>query len=246
MDAFDFQDAKPAPSSVDRGELTWNILTLVILGITGIIGLIFLVIFINPYAGINPFPPPTALPTVALPAITPTPGFTLPPTWTPAPTEAPSATPTLKPSSTPVPTNTPFGAAAQTLEATPAFSFVLQQGSPQSIPNIIRMDAGCNWLGVAGQAVSLNGAPVVGLFIQLGGTLDGQLLETRLSMTGTAPEYGKGGFEFVLADKPIASNNTLWVQLLDQANLPLSEKIPFSTFAECEKNLILINFNQVK
>ena len=246
MDAFDFQDAKPAPSPINRGELTWNILTLAVLGLTGIIGLVFLVIFINPSAGINPFPPPTAVPTIVLPTITPTPRYTLPATWTPAPTEIPTATPTRRPSMTPVPTNTPFGQAQDTPEVTPVFSFAMQQGSPQAIPNIIRTDAGCNWLGVAGQAISLNGAPVVGLFIQLGGAFDGQPLETRLSMTGTAPEYGRGGFEFVLSDKPAASANTLWVQLLDQSNLPLSEKIFFSTFAECEKNLILINFNQVK
>ena len=65
-------------------------------------------------------------------------------------------------------------------------------------------------------------------------------------MTGTAPEYGKGGYEFVLADQPIASTNTLWIQLLDQADLPLSDKIYFSTYDTCEQNLILINFQQVK
>jgi hypothetical protein len=246
MDAFDFKDAKPAPSPVNRKELTWNILTLAVLGVTGIIGLIFLVIFINPNAGINPFPPPTDLPTFVVPTDTPVPLFTLAPTWTPAPTEPPTATPTLRPSSTPYVIPTVEKQASPTPEVTPVYSFVLQQGSPQSIPNIIRADAGCNWAGVAGQANSMNGAPVVGLFIQLGGTFNGQLFETRLSMTGTAPEYGKGGFEFVIADKPIASNNTLWIQLLDQASLPLSDKIYFSTYDTCEKNLILINFTQIK
>ncbi len=246
MDAFDFKDAKPAPSPIDRRELTWNVLTLVVLGLTVILGLVFLVIFINPYAGINPFPPPTALPTFATPEFTPTPLYTLAPTWTPAPTEPPTAQPTLRPTSTLEPLPTTFSRQSPTPEVTPVFNFKLQQGSPQAIPNIIRTDAGCNWAGVAGQAVSLNGAPVVGLFIQLGGEFNGQLLDTRLSMTGTAPEYGKGGFEFVISDKPIASNNTLWIQLLDQSNLPLSDKIFFSTYDTCEKNLILINFTQIK
>lgn len=246
MDAFDFKDAKPAPSPVDRGELIWNVLTLGVLGITCILGLIFLVIFINPYAGVNPFPPPTALPTFRPVIPTSTPRYTLVPTWTSAPTEEPTATPTLRPSSTPFPMPTALSQETPTPEVTPVFSFSMQQGSPQAIPNIIRTEAGCNWAGVAGQAVALNSAPVVGLFIQLGGTINGTIQETRLSMTGTAPEYGKGGFEFVLGDKPFASNDTLWVQLLDQSNLPLSDKVFFSTFDDCQKNLILINFTQVK
>ncbi len=86
---------------------------------------------------------------------------------------------------------------------------------------------------------------MVSLFIQLGGTLEGQLIETKLSMTGTAPEYGKGGYEFFISSKPTDSSKTLWVQLMDQANLPLSDKIYFNTYASCEKNLILINFSQV-
>lgn len=246
MDAFDFKDAEPAPSPVDRGELTWNILTLIVLGLTAVLGLIFVVVYINPYAGINPFPPPTELPMVAPPTATPVPLYTLEPTWTPAPTLPPTATPTLRPSSTPYPSATPFNQESPTPEVTPVYSFVLKQGSPQAIANIIRTDAGCNWSGVAGQAFSLSGSPVISLIVQLGGSFNGQLIETRLFMTGAAPEYGKGGFEFVLADKPIASDNTLWIQLLDQASLPMSDKIYFSTYDTCEKNLILINFQQVK
>ena len=53
-------------------------------------------------------------------------------------------------------------------------------------------------------------------------------------------------YEFVLGDTPIPSTQLLWVQLFDQAMLPLSEQINFDTFEECDKNLILINFNQVR
>jgi hypothetical protein len=253
MDAFDYSDAKKASPVRNTAELVWNILTLFILLAAFIVGAIALSIFVNPYASINPFPPPTriVLPTSAIPTPTETPVIQLPPTWTPEPTNEPTATFTLRPSSTPIPSNTPFGQSTETptseISPTPGdYSFVLQQGSPQSIPNIAHPDDGCNWLGVAGQANSLNGSPVIGLFIQLGGTLQGQVFETRLSMTGTATEYGRGGFEFVISDKPVVSNQTLWVQLLDQANLPLSDKVYFKTYEDCEKNLILINFAQVK
>jgi hypothetical protein len=52
----------------------------------------------------------------------------------------------------------------------------------------------------------------------IGGMLDGKPLE-QLTMTGTATQYDRGGFEFTLADKPIASRNTLWLQLIDQEGI---------------------------
>jgi len=43
-----------------------------------------LVLFIDPYSSINPFPFPTTPPTISVPSLTPT-LFTFPPTWTPTP-----------------------------------------------------------------------------------------------------------------------------------------------------------------
>jgi hypothetical protein len=67
-----------------------------------------------------------------------------------------------------------------------------------------------------------------------------------LAMTGLAPQYGLGGFELTLADKLFASAGTLWIQLLDQQNLPLSNRIYFDTYDDCAKNLIIIYFSQVQ
>jgi len=251
MDSFDYVDAQKSPSASGGSDLVWNILTTLVLLATVILGVVFLTILINPKASLNPFPPPTLPERYVPPTATSTARIVMPATWTPEPTLAPSSTPTPKPTSTVFLTEVPSGPITETPTATPTlkpgqFNFVLQQGSPQAIPNVIRAEAGCNWMGVAGQAFSLNRSPVVGLFIQLGGTLNGKLFETLLSMTGTAIEYGQGGYEFVISDKPVDSNKTLWVQLIDQANLPLSDKVYFNTYADCQKNLILINFNQVK
>jgi hypothetical protein len=65
-------------------------------------------------------------------------------------------------------------------------------------------------------------------------------------MTGMVSTYGPGSYEFELATEPVASEQTLWVQLFDQAMLPLSDKVYFDTFDDCERNLILIQFNQVR
>jgi hypothetical protein len=127
------------------------------------------------------------------------------------------------------------------------FAFVLQQGSPSAIAGAeFHQAGGCDWSGVAGQATSLNGEAVRGLFVQLGGSIPGVDRVDKLVMTGLAPQYGQGGFEITLADKLIASNGTLWVQLLDAQNLPLSDKIYFNTYDDCQKNLVIIYFSQVR
>jgi hypothetical protein len=65
-------------------------------------------------------------------------------------------------------------------------------------------------------------------------------------MTGLAPQYGPGGYEITLGDRPLDSDDALTVQLFDQAMLPLSDKVTFDTFEDCDRNLILVNFKQVR
>lgn len=249
MDAFDFADERPARPGRDT-SLVWNVLTVVMLVGVFCVGVVFLTIMINPQAGLNPYPPATLLPTIAYPTATVTPRFEVQPSWTPTEVGEPTATSTPKPTSTPILSETPFGWPTSTpgpSETPSQWSFVLQQGSPASIPSLaFHPEAGCNWMGVAGQATSLSGEPVKYLFVQLGGNLQGGLYETKTTMTGAAPQYGQGGFEFTISDRVIASNGTLWIQLLDQANLPLSDKIYFNTYDDCEKNLTIIYFTQIK
>ena len=120
----------------------------------------------------------------------------------------------------------------------------MQDGNPQYIPNIYHPDAGCNWMGVGGQVIGLNGGPVLYLSIKLGGSLNGESVDL-ITISGTAPQYGQAGFEFNWAINPLIQPKILYVELLDQADLPLSEKFYFDTFNDCEKNFILINFKQI-
>ncbi len=250
MDAYEMVEPKQ-PRKQGRPGFFWNILTCAVLLMTLCIGTMFALVFLNPQLFINPFPPPTAVPTqVTPPTPTPTitPRFQLPPTWTPTPTLEPTITFTPEPRATPLISLTPTPAPTYTATPGPtatkgAFVFSLQQGSPQAIPNIYHQDLGCSWTGVAGQVLTLNGAPVTGLIVQLSGTLGGSVFNTQLSLTGVVREYGPSGFEIQIADKPVDSTNTLYLQLLEPAtNLPVSDKIYFSTFNDCQKNLILINF----
>lgn len=250
MDTFDYQD--PYQAKHRKSNLIWNVLTVVVLMAAVILAGVIASIFVNPFSGLNPFPPPTAPALLQLPTLTPTPLVIFEPTWTPVPSLTPTVTHTPRPTETLIPTETPFPLLTPTNAPTgnapgSGMPFVVAQGSPVAISSApFYPELGCNWMGVAGQVLDLSGAPVAtGVVIQLSGVLAGQFLDIT-SLTGVAPQYGPAGYEFFLLDRPIASNRTLWVQLLDQAGLPMSDKIYFETFDACEKNLIFINFRQVR
>jgi hypothetical protein len=144
-------------------------------------------------------------------------------------------------------TETPIGwptATQPEVTLTPGGMSYVPQGEPQAIRDYLHEE--CKWMGVGGSVFDLRGSPVTGLIVQLGGTLEGKLFDMQTSMTGIALQYGESGYEFTIADHPIASNGTLWVQLADQAGLPLSNKIHFNTYDDCQKNLIVITFKQMK
>ncbi len=243
---------QPRPKKNYDGLLNGCSLALVA-GIVVSVVFIFMV-FSNPNAGYNPFPPPTMVPTLFIPSITPIPTS---PFATPAPTATFSVAPLVTDTpDQPTPTaieGTPIGTlssgtvtpATPTAKVTAVYSFEIQ-GDPKAIDaTLFDPNHGCTWMGVAGRAYDLQNGPVTKLEVQLFGILDGNLLSLT-SLTGTSTQYGPSGFEFTLASKPVASNQRLWIRLVDQAGVPLSDRIFFDTFADCTKNLVVINFKQVK
>jgi heme/copper-type cytochrome/quinol oxidase subunit 2 len=250
MDAYEISEAKGPQRRKKSSGKVWNILTIVVLVTLLCVMSFFILIFVDPNSSLNPFPPPTLNPADYTPTVTVTPKYTLIPSWTPTDVLI-QATNTQIPSNTPVVTikvvESPTSAPPLATGITGSFAFEVQLGSPSAIAGTdFHPDAGCNWMGVAGQATSLNGEAVKGLFVQLGGSMPGESIMDNLVMTGMAPQYGLGGFEFTLADKLIASEGTLWIQLLDQQNLPLSDRVYFNTYDDCQKNLVIIYFTQVR
>jgi hypothetical protein len=162
-------------------------------------------------------------------------------TQTPIPANPPTAIPS---SPTPAPTT-------QKLTKTPTdkdlgvtedlLTFDLQPGSPIWIHAWIH---GCNWLGIAGQVFSTDGQPAKGLIVEAGGTLAGQSV-LGLSITGSAGNYGPGGYEIQLRDKMVESTNSVWVQLKGSAGQSLSKKIYLDTADDCNQNLIVLNLIEV-
>jgi hypothetical protein len=267
MDNFDMQTEKRSPIPI-----LWNIATIVVLIGILILGILFLNVFINPASKLNPFPPPPSPTLLQFPTATITP-IRLPATWTPSPTVQPSDTPTPRPTYTLEPTFTPFTIPSKTTVTqteiptitptatrtpTPTATQLVTSTiipSPTGMPFAAAVDymastsyhpdAGCNWMGVAGQVVDKNNSPILYLNIHLGGTVGDKLVD-YFSLSGAALTYGQSGFEFVLGNKPVASTQTLWIQLLDQQNLPFTDKIYLDTFEDCAKNLIMVRFKKVQ
>jgi hypothetical protein len=250
MDDFDKVDARRAPRRRRGVNLVWNLLAAILLVMTLCVVLIVLTIYVNPNSAWNPFPPPTLYPTPALPTATSTLRMTLEPSWTPT-----AAIPTQ--TQTPAPTNTPLvTATSESLlasetpsgpTATPGdFAFALMDGSPSAIRgDAFHPELGCEWVGVAGQVLGLNGEAIRSQFIHLGGSLEGDSI-SLLTITGSAPSYGLAGFEFIIANRLVGTTQTLWIQLEDVQGLPMSDRIYFDTYADCERNLVVIYLQQVR
>jgi len=119
-----------------------------------------------------------------------------------------------------------------------------QPGTPVAMANFIQPAAGCNWMGIGGQAFNLSGQPVNMLVVEVGGTLSGSDV-FHLELTGNEPNLGPAGFLVTLSDHTIASSASLWILLYDLAGQPLTNKIFFSTYQDCTRNFILVNFVEV-
>jgi hypothetical protein len=231
-------------SSSANPDLVWNVLTVLVwLGMASLV-MVFISVYQNPDSRFNPFsslqptlvlaiviPTETAQPERVDPTITPTASITpMPPTLTFTPSPTATDTPTPGPSPT------------ATINSIYPFIMV---NTPVAINGSAMPDHDTCMLWVAGQAYDLQNAPMVGVFVQLGGYINGKSLNV-LSLTGTALQFGRAGYEFVIAEKPVRSRQSVWVQLLDQTRVPLSSKIYIDTDEDCQKNLILINFRQIR
>lgn len=206
---------------------------------------------------------PTAVAAIELPTVTPTETEPpLDPTWTPPPAQ-PSATPlpfsTLKPSVTPsplptFPTKTPTPTFTPTPTNTPtatppgptptpsptrsAFIFTKTDNSPFYLQNHAN-NAGCGWLGIAGEVLDLNRNPVsVGSYRV---HVWGSGIDERV-IVGGAPDYGPSGWEQFVFDSPVMRDYN--VQLETPSGTAVSQIYRVQTRPNCNENLLQLNFVQ--
>ncbi|MBN1315299.1 MAG: hypothetical protein JXA42_07520 [Anaerolineales bacterium] len=205
-------------------------------------------------------PPPSFTPSVEFVEIA---ASEVPPTWTPSATSqpsntptprgtathtlTPSLTPTFNPTKTPTPTETPTQTPTETPTPGPSptpsqtrspYPFTVDPNSPLYTANYAN-NAGCNWLGVAGQVFDMDGNPVPSGAYVIQVTENGLYEQTY---TGGALAYGPSGWEIFINNVPRV--NTHRIQLFSPSGTPVSEVYEFSTRASCNQNLVIINFVQ--
>ncbi len=219
MDEFDFKEEKTSKPPRKFGAAVWNLGSIIALISTLCAGGYFTQIFLDPQSGLNPLPPATA--TVEL------------------------RTATLELLATQTPTHTPTATSEPTATPEPVSSFRIQEGSPAALDSsVFHPELGCNFSGVAGQVFGLDDAPITGLRVQVTGTLSGEAVD-KIGLTGAATQYGPGAYyEIQLGDAPAASE-TLHIVLINEQGQPISESTAFSTFDNCQQNLIFINFKEL-
>lgn len=159
----------------------------------------------------------------------------------PAPTSAPTGTATVTPVVVSA-TNTPQPALTLAIEGA---AFTLAGGSPVYTVNFAHPEAGCGWLGLAGQVFDAQAVPLPNLLVVVEGYL-GETPVEGLALTGSSPAYGPGGYEIVLGSLPVESSKALTVSLFDLEGNLLASRVALDTYADCGKNLILVNFEAVR
>lgn len=183
---------------------------------------------------------PSATEDQVVPTATPKPVLTStatlkPYTPTPGNTATPSSTATATATETQAPTFTPT-----------AVPFALQLMNPYYLKNFTHGDLGCDWLGVAGQIFNLEGQVQKDIVIRAGGEINGSSVVEEMTMPLAEPDvdlaYGPGGFELTLATSVADTESEIWIQLFSLEGDTLSDKIYLTTYDDCQKNLILLNF----
>ena len=232
----------------------WNILAILMLLGTCCVSSYVLLLISNPNLPVNPFPPPST--STPIPTATPT-LRVFPATWTPTPTFLPlsfgtpfaSSTLHILASETPHPTLTfvpPTATIGQPINTLPVGMFFTVAGSITAIPSTNKNpDSGCTWLGVGGVVKDQTGNALSGMTLMLNGTL-GFESYNQTTISGAAPQYGQGGYEFYLGGELIPSLGSLLIQVMGDNGQPVSERIVFDTYSDCQRNLILINFRQIQ
>src|SRR3990172_871358 len=241
MSNYNYKESRAPKVKNSRLEL-WDFLSMIILIVALCVGLYFVAIFLMPNSAFNPFPP--APPDLNLPPQPTITAIQLQPTWTLTPanvTETPTLLPTftlqpsptivslVTPSITPLPTKTPkapFSATIKYIDST-----------------IIHPEFACNWQGVGGTIVDTNNADMLYFTVRLVGFYNSKT-KNEIQVSGISTSYGKSGYEFTLGTVPTSSKGQLYIQILDQTGLPLSDNVYIDTFNDCSKNLALVKFKK--
>lgn len=240
------------PDRKSNSDQLWNILAKAVLALTVLVVIYYIVLFIAPsLAPIGTAKEPTR---VAL-LLTHTPKPTLAST---SPPMAPPATWTLEPTRTMVPTST-RRPAQPTKTPRPTVYFTpnpTETGTPTPTRHpypfklvdegVVYMrypfSSGCDWTGIAGEVVDLEGEPIIGVSV----VLNGGGLQNIVTTSGDRPDYAPSGWEHFLDNK--LKTGTFTIQLyrvINNQSRPVSELVDVQTRPDCRASLAYLVFEKV-
>lgn len=193
-------------------------------------------------------PPPTstALQATWTPQSTPA-TATIRPSNTPRATNTPTPiptfptrtpTPTLTPTPSNTPTETPPGPSPTASATRSQYPFTKSDTSPFYLQNFAN-DAGCGWMGVAGEVLDLNRNPVAAGSYRV--HVWGNGIDERVA-AGSAADYSPSGWEQFLFDSPVIRDYN--VQLESANGTAVSQAYRIQTRASCNQNLVRVDFVQ--
>ena len=157
-------------------------------------------------------------------------------------TSTATLTQTLEPTATPTPEPTLTYTPTPTEKPMP---FVVK-GTPNGYPNsMLFPQYSCEeYLFIGGEILDLREAPILGLTVRLGGTYGGSLFDMT-SVSGDMSVYGESGFGFVIENQRIRESG-ITMQLFNENGEPLSALIYLSISGNCDSNLVIVNYKQVR
>jgi hypothetical protein len=116
--------------------------------------------------------------------------------------------------------------------------FVKTESSPFYLQNFAN-NAGCDWMGIAGEVLDLDRNPVVAGSYRV--HIWGSGIDERLTV-GTAPAYSPSGWEQFLFDSPVVRDYE--IQLETSSGTAVSPIYAVRTRASCNENLVRFDFIQ--
>jgi hypothetical protein len=250
MDAFDFtEDPQEEKPRRKQGSILLTLGAYYFLAISIFLIGFFVVIYLDPYNALNPFPPPAPTEdefSSLMPAETGTPTETaVSPTATETSTQMPTTTPEQ-----PAPTDTtiPYPTATEVVLATSqpgdtpevVTHYKAQDGTPAYIPH----SGGCNGVYVAGNVIDIDNHPVMLMAVRATGLIGEEFIEIE-SLSGSNPDYSESGWEIKLSDQLVSTTGSIFIGLYPQGAFdPISDLVVIDTFNDCSKNLAIVNFVQ--
>ena len=225
------------------------------------------VIAVNPYGPLNPFPPtplagsrnieqhtpvvlmPTAntgeptTPTTESGTNTPAPSLDATPTSTNTPAPSPTlggqgeSRPPALQTLTPTVALTPTATASATPRPSPTRSVFTYTASIMYQVHPVQV---CDWMGVAGTVTDLQGKPKLGAFVHVWGL--GNI--DQILAAGDSPNYSASGWEVRLARAQIIGAWSVQLIASPETRIPLSDVYTISMPGDCKKNLARVSFQQ--